>query len=234
MASKCNPFSVTLSQKLKISSGVLALILTLFTVSFSMAESWYVKPSAEIPLRRGQGTEFKIDAILPYGAEVEILEEDGGWVRVMTANGQEGWMLKRYLGREKPLRELVDSLRQENALLKEGKSDMTEKTEEMATHNEQLQEELDSCAADLSRTREDFLSLQKDTADVVRIKEELSANQDLVKSLHQELNTAMVENEKLKDNQKIKWFLAGGGTLIFGCIVGMMISRSRRRKPSLY
>lgn len=227
-------FSDIPSRKAVFSGGLLALILVFCTVSLSIAESWYIKPSAEIPLRRGQGTEFKIDAILPYGTEVRILEEDGSWVRVMTTNGTEGWMLKRYLSQEQPLEDLVDSLRKENALLQDERSEMSDKNEEMGIRNEQQQQELDACVADLNRTREDYETLQADTADVIRIKEDLTANQELVKSLHRELNAAMEENENFKDNQKIKWFLAGGGTLVFGCIAGMMISRSRRRKPSLY
>lgn len=223
-----------LFKKLNIFSGLIPLFVLFCVVSTSMAESWYVKPSAEIPLRRGQGTEFKIDAILAYGAEVTVLEEEGSWVRVSTQNGREGWMLKRYISQEKPMIQLVDSLREENATLKERWDSVTGENKEISSRNDQLQQEYDSCVADLSQTRDQFQSLQEETADVVRIKNELTASQELATSLRNKLAIVSSENDQLKGSQNIKWFLAGGGTLIFGCIVGMASSRSRKRKSSLY
>lgn len=230
-------FSDTLFRRISFCRGVIPFFVLFcmgVMVSTAMAESWYIKPSAEIPLRRGQGTEFKIDAILPYGAEITVLEDDGSWVRVMTQNGTEGWLLKRYISQEKPLAQLVDTLREENASLKERWDTITGENKEMGSRNEQLQQELNSCVAALSETRDQYQTLQEETADVVRIKNELTTSQELINSLRQELGTISAENDQLKDNQDIKWFLAGGGTLIFGCIVGMASSRSRKRKSTLY
>jgi SH3 domain protein len=230
-------FSDTLHKRIPFGRGAISLfvlICTVVIVSTAMAESWYIKPSAEIPLRRGQGTEFKIDAILPYGAEITVLEEDDSWVRIMTQNGTEGWILKRYISQEKPLEQLVDTLREENVSLKERWDTVTGENKEMGSRNEQLQQEFDSCVAALSETRDEFQALQEETADVIRIKNELTASQELIAALRQELSSISGENDTLKDNQSIKWFLAGGGTLIFGCIVGIASSRSRKRKSSLY
>ena len=152
----------------------------------------------------------------------------------MTQNGTEGWLLKRYISQEKPLAQLVDALREENVSLKERWNTITGENKEIGSRNEQLQQELNSCVAALSETRDQYQTLQEETADVVRIKNELTASQELITSLRQELGNISAENDHLKDNQNIKWFLAGGGTLIFGWIVGMASSRSRKRKSSLY
>ncbi|MFW2366149.1 MAG: hypothetical protein ACN4GW_07010, partial [Desulforhopalus sp.] len=92
----------------------------------------------------------------------------------------------------------------------------------------------DSCVADLSEIRAEFQALQDETADVVRIKNDLTASEELVTALRKEMSIVTAENNQLKGNQDIKWFLAGGGTLIFGCIVGVASSRSKKRKSSLY
>lgn len=230
-------FSDTLFNRLSFCRMVIPLFVMfciMTIVSGAMAESWYIKPSAEIPLRRGQGTEFKIDAILPYGAEIKVLEEDGSWVRVATKNGTEGWMLKRYISQEKPLAQLVDALREENASLNERWENVISENKKISSRNEQLHQDFESCVTDLSETRDQYQILLEGTADVVGIKKNLTVSQELIASLRKELSIISAENDQLKDNQNIKWFLAGGGTLIFGCIVGMASSRSRKRKSSLY
>ncbi len=234
MENMYNSFTNALPRKSFVLPVFIILMIIFFSVSLAVAESWYVKPSAEIPVRRGQGTDYKIVAILPAGAEVTIVEDEAPWVRVLTKSGRDGWMLKRFLGQEKPLQEIVEKLRKENASLKEQQGSITTQIDKIGNHSEQLQQELDSCLAGLTKTEEQYQTLKTDTADVMLIKDNLAQSEQTISTLQQERSVVSEENERLKGNQNIKWFLAGGGTLIFGCIVGMMSSRSRKRKSSLY
>jgi len=200
-----------------------------------MAQSWYVKPTSEIPIRRGQGTDYKILAIVPNGTEVTIIEEDEPWVKVATQEGKEGWVLKRYLSQEKPLHEVVTILERKNASLQEAQTTTSAENEELVTRNTKLQQDLDNCTTDLTETREQYQTLTQDTADVILTKENLTKSRGAVVKLQKELSTVSKEYDQLKSAQDIKWFLTGGGTLIFGCIIGMIFSRSsRKKKSSLY
>lgn len=210
------------------------LLILFFSSSSAVAQSWYVKPSAEIPVRRGQGNEFKIVAVLPAGAEVTIIEDEDPWVRVTTKSGRDGWMLKRFLGQEKPLHEVVETLREENASLKEKQAAMTSQNVEIGSQSDQLQKELKGCIADLTETQSRYQTLEHDTADVMLIKNNLVQSEQTISTLQQQLRAVSDENERLKGTQNIKWFLAGGGTLVFGWIAGIMSSRSKKRKSSLY
>lgn len=234
MENTFNKFTKILLKKSFSSPLLFLLIILFFSISSASAQSWYVKPSSEIPVRRGQGTEFKIVAVLPAGAEVTIIEDEDPWVRITTRSGREGWMLKRYLGQEKPLLEVVETLRKENATLKEKQSAVTTQNVEIGSQSDRLQKELKGCIANLTETQERYQTLEHDTADVILIKNNLAQSEQTIKTLQQQLSGVSDENERLKGTQNIKWFLAGGGTLIFGCIVGMMSSRSKKRKSSLY
>jgi SH3 domain protein len=219
-----------------LSFPVFSIILTFsLFVSTAMAQSWYVKPSSEIPIRRGQGTDYKILAIVPDGTEVNIIEENAPWVKVVTQEGKEGWVLKRYLSQEKPLHEVVTILQRKNTDLEEVQAVVSTRNDELTSRNIKLQQDLDNCIVDLTETQQQYQTLVQDTADVILIKENLTKNRGAVVKLQKELSAVSQENKQLKSSQDIKWFLTGGATLIFGCIVGMIFSRSsRKKKSSLY
>jgi SH3 domain protein len=219
-----------------LSFPVFSIILTFsLFVSTAMAQSWYVKPSSEIPIRRGQGTDYKILAIVPDGTEVNIIEENAPWVKVVTQEGKEGWVLKRYLSQEKPLHEVVTILQRKNTDLEEVQAVVSTRNDELTSRNIKLQQDLDNCIVDLTETQQQYQTLVQDTADVILIKENLIKSRGAVVKLQKELSAVSQENKQLKSAQDIKWFLTGGATLIFGCIVGMIFSRSsRKKKSSLY
>lgn len=152
----------------------------------------------------------------------------------MTKDGKEGWMLKRYLSSERPLQDVVEKLRKENSFLKEKQATIATKNDEMGSRSNTLQKELDTCLAGLTETQDQYQTLKSDTADVMLIKDNLAQSEETISTLQHDLSAVTAENERLKGNQNIKWFLAGGGTLIFGCIVGIISSRSRKRRSSLY
>ena len=217
--------------------SILLICCTIGIIIFSesaLAQTWYIKPSAEFPLRRGQGTDYRILAIVPDGTAVTINEEVDSWAKVTTEDGKEGWILKRYLSEEKPLTEVVESLQQENNQLKEEISQVKNQNEEFADFNTALKNTLDETKNNLESTSIQYEKLKNDTSDVLAIKNGLDQSKQTIARLQQELGVITAENTRLKASQNIKWFLAGGGTLIFGCIIGLMSSRSKKRKSSLY
>lgn len=79
-------------------SLTLFILLTLLAYApTAAADTYSVANEAEVPVRSGQGTEYKIISLLQNGETVVSLEEDGYWIKVRTATGREGWALKRYL-----------------------------------------------------------------------------------------------------------------------------------------
>jgi SH3 domain protein len=214
--------------------GFFLLLSILSAFLSTAAASWYIKPSAEFPLRRGQGTDYKILAIVPADTEVTILEEDESWARVTTQDGKEGWILKRYLSREKPLHLTVETLRQENVPAMEKNDRLLIERDEAAGRILILQQELDGCLADLASTREQYRALMEDSVDIVETKKNLEQSRQNTLLLQEQFTSLSAEIENLQKNQDIKWFLAGVGTLVSGFIFGIILSRSRKKKPSLY
>lgn len=233
-----------MEQKRKISDCLLlvfspfAVLLSLAAVFVSLtavhAETLYVKPSAEVPIRSGQGTEYKILSVVPDGLQVELLEENDPWARVKTPGGTEGWMLRRYLSEDLPPAELVGILRAQKEELERKEEETSRRYDELSTAYSQMEQEYNACIADREDIGNKYQTLQQDTADVIAIKENLDqANRELEEN-RQKLAAVLQENRNVKNSIAIKWFMAGGGVLLLGWLIGMMTGRSRKRKSSLY
>ena len=220
----------------RICISTLALcVLFLLCATSAIAQTWYIKPTAEIPLRRGQGTDYKILAIVSDGVAVSIVEEDDTWAKITTENGEEGWILKRYLTQDVPLDKVVTALRAENGKLKERVGEIQQQNAELQRLKTALEETLANNKTELASTTEKYRNLVEDNENVITMKKDLVESRQTVTSLQQKIGAVVAENERLKASQRIKWFLAGGGTLIFGCIVGLLSAKaSKKRKSSLY
>lgn len=223
-------------KSLQFKATVISLVLfccSVFMVTATLAQSLFVAPSAEIAIRRGQGTEYKIVAMVKDGTKVEFLEEDGFYTKIRLNSGKEGWMLSRFLSPDPPLFQVVERLQQENDQLKEKSHTASEKISELTLALENTQQELDSLKSDREQLGEDYETLQRDTADVMQIKKDLEKTSGENSALLDKLAQLETENNTLKKDDKMYWFLAGAGVLILGIIFGKMPGPSRRRKSSL-
>ena len=96
-----------------------------------------------------------------------------------------------------------------------------------------LEKKLLATQAELKKSSSDFTALQTDAKNVIAITKE----RDQLRTSNQELSSKIIKLEeevgKLTKTGVIKWFLAGGGVLFFGWMIGKM-SGGRRRRSSLY
>lgn len=213
---------------------IMSVLLTLpLQASLIYASTYYVKPSSEIPVRRGQGTQYKIVAVLANGSAVELLEEQKDWALISLQNGKQGWILKRYLSDTPPLDKQVELLREEKQALQEKTGLAEGNVEELVTVNAQIEKDLSTCLTNLRVTKESYQTLQEDTVDVVQTKKNLEIANHTIDELNQELSTLQIENAVMKKNETVKWFLAGGGVLLIGWIIGKFTRRSGKKRSSL-
>lgn len=211
----------------------LSCILLIFS-TVAAAQTRYIQPTAEIPMRSGQGRDYKILAIVADGDAVTMLEEDDAWAKVVTQDGIEGWILKRYLSKEEPLDSLVGTLKNKNKELLQQIEDLRTRNEELQISNTALKETLANNREQLDSAAAKYDTLVNETADVVSIKTNLTQSRKEITRLQQQLGSVTAENKRLKASRNIKWFLAGGGTFIAGCAIGAMARKSKKHKSSLY
>ena len=200
---------------MRFSALAVLLLLPLMVV----AETRFVE--VEVTLRRGPGTDFGISQMVRSGSPVEVLETNraAGWTRVRLGTGTTGWMLTRYLI-ENPasMQELVAAQRRIEEL--------TALNREVGGERNRLMNESDKLAEELAKLRD----LSSDTIALESTKNRLEAS---VTRLEQEVSLLKEENRLLGANVKRDWFLAGGGVLFIGLLLGLVLPRVRwRRKRS--
>ncbi len=232
--------------KLKDRIHVFCLIVLLTTLPAvaGWAENLYVKPSSEITMRRGKGTDFKIIAVIKDGTPVELLEEADDWAQVRLESGKEGWVLRRYLSTTPPLGQQVQQLEREKQVLTETTQSLKLRVDQLTTERDEVERrlsedkdevdrQLTQCIAERTTIDENYLRLQEDTADVIQTKNDLEAARARVADLESQAETLKSENQRLSKTDTLKWFLAGGGVFFGGWLIGMVSRRSRKKRSSL-
>ncbi len=208
------------------------LFLTIVTADV-FASSLYVAPSSEVPLRTGKGNTRKIIAILADGTQVELLKEEDAWAFVRTPRGKEGWILRRYLTQSPPAKMQLEALRKQNQALRQRYQKLKQEMDQLSETGSDFKKQLTRCISERDSIKSAYESLKQDAANVVQTKKMLSETQKRLSQANAQLISLRQRVNNLEANSNVKWFLAGGGVLLIGWLLGLFSSRKRRRKPSL-
>ena len=216
------------------------------------AETQYVSDVFVITLRSGPEKDAEKIRTLRSNTPLEVIEENGEYLKVRTKEGEEGWIIKRYLTSNLPKPMIITELG-------ERINKLEEKNEELVKIRENLEAELneikkyqngsDEYKASIGNEREEaakaiqeleamtqkYNALQEMSRNVIEIAEKVKNLEEKIIKLNSYNNKLKELSEKLKQEKKdllragiIRWFLAGSGVLFAGIILGK-ISRSRKK-----
>ncbi len=224
-------------------TGIL-LILIVFTACSAAAETRYVSDELVITLRQGKGNQYKILRTLKTGTPVEILEEDGQYLKGRTRAGDEGYIL---MTKETPKATVIARLEKDKARLEDQLAQMEKKRAQLASQLEGtrqsaasevqvVKEEAGALKSGLAQTEKELQSIKRQYEDlkiksesVLQLSDERDSLQDENTKITAEVLQLREENEKLLRTGMIQWFLAGGGVLFVGWVAGKL---SRKKKRS--
>lgn len=214
----------------------LAALVCLSLISLAgHGQTRYVTDDVRIELRAGPSLEYRILRYLSSGARVEALQsdEDAGYTRVRVADdGEEGWVLSRYLqtdpiARER-LRAAERNLEQARARVGELEAEVARLTEELA----RTRAELESAAARGDDAAKELADLRSASANVIAIRDENEQLKRRAAEAEQRINRLVMENTELASDSRQDWFLAGAGVLLGGIVIGLIAPSLRRKRRS--
>jgi len=211
------------------------LLACVLLTSVAHAQTMYVTDDLTITLRTGPSQQNRIIANLDSGESVEVLERDEsvGYTRVrVSASGDEGWVLTRYLEDEPSA---VDALAAARGELSAARTRIGALEQDLAAANGQLSDartQLD----DTSASRE---SIAAELEDIRRASASVLELQDQNESLRRRNNELAAEVDSLSDNvrrlgsrSQQNWFLLGALVLFAGIIIGLVAPSLRRKRRS--
>jgi SH3 domain protein len=224
------------------------LLLSIVVLSSSvMADTRYVDDLLVITLRQGKSSKHRILRTLKTGTALEVLEEDESYLKVRTADGLEGFVLRQYISTSPPKKQLIKRLEGENKDLQQKIARFDKTNDDLKAqigvmqenHAQELleltgrssltEEALQQIQQEQEVIAENYSTLLAQSENVVAIAEERDQLLMDRSKLTSEVTSLRNQNEKLSDNRMIKWFLAGGSVFLLGWIIGK-ISRKKRTR----
>ncbi|GAB6143484.1 TIGR04211 family SH3 domain-containing protein [Desulfocicer niacini] len=197
-------------------NGFLALVLSLVLFAGSaLAETVYVGGVMKITLRTGPGTKHKILAMVATGDSLQILEKGRDWTRVRNADGQDGWVLTRFITREVPMKRQVEELEAKNRALTAQVEKIKEENKDVEATRKKL-EFIENAYNELKQKSADFLALE-------------TAHEEMTQAFTRQKERVVLLESRL-NKEDIKWFLSGAGVLVVGLLLGVSSRKKTRSR----
>ena len=221
-----------------ISNRALALPLLLSLLCGGLAaQERYIDDTIYVPLRSGEGSNYRIlHKGLKSGTRVALVEENGesGWSLVRTAGGVEGWLQSRYLSAEVGAQERLTLAEQRIELMDSENRPLLEQID-------LLTQERNALAAEAAGLRDHNAELEAEIIEVKQISSSAlqldRSNKQLAEQAEMMKNRIEVlgaDNGRLRDEQWQKWFIYGVYATGMGGLLTLLLPRllQRRRRHS--
>jgi SH3 domain protein len=213
--------------------GVCALV-GLVMAQQTLAATRYVTDELEVTMRSGQSTRNNIVRMLKSGTAMEVLQDDPetGYSLVRLPSGTEGWVLTRFLVDQPVARDVLPELQRRYTALRESASGSGVQLEEARDELAKLRKERDALTNENEQLARQLHDVQEKAADVLGIDAQNSNLRKRVTVLEGENDQLRILNDELSNRRTLEWFMAGGGVLFFGLLLGLILPRIRWRRRS--
>ncbi len=199
----------------------------LFVISGLQADTRYITDQTHITLRAGEGTDHKIERMLPAGEKVELLSTNPGtgYSRIRDSKGKIGFVLTRQLMESPSAGERVAKAEAEYSEMKQRLEQVTRQYQELQQKHKQLADKFSGLKSSNSSMDSELKEIKEISADALRISEERKELRKQLASQTWELENTKQELRELKNAQSQYWFMVGAGVTILGIIIGMILPR---------
>ncbi len=107
-----------------------------------LAETVFVDDKLRVGVRDEPKSREAPIVVVTTGAELKVLEKDGGYLRIQTEDGIEGWVNGIYVTSEMPARMRLRQIRQEKEQLESEVERLRDSSSELVEENEHLNAKL--------------------------------------------------------------------------------------------
>ncbi|WP_133513285.1 TIGR04211 family SH3 domain-containing protein [Candidatus Thiosymbion oneisti] len=212
----------------------LLLLLCLCGLGQALAETRYITDIAQIELRKGESTRYKILRYLTSGEAVEELgtNKRTGYSRIRTRDGTTGYVLTRQLQDEPGARDRLVAMEARLAEFQQAPDQLAVKLSELRSAHQKLKADHEALGQEKEQLEEELASIKYASTNLVAITQERSDLRKSVADLTGQVADLRQKNRDLKNETNQRWFLIGAGVVIGAILIGLILPyiRFRRRK----
>jgi len=232
------------------------LSLILYTTVFILAalivsahaDTRYVSDMLVISVRDAPIQNASVLGYIKTPTAVDILEEQGDYLKIKTKDGLEGWVLAKYIVPEKPktliiedLKKQIEELKKEGEITKSKPNTLSDASSETTENYEKKVRELEEQVAKNQKRADkagrDFVDLDKKYKALLMHSgntDQLIKEMDRLKKANTQLNAEITTLRKNTgsplESRKIQLFIAGAGVLLIGMMLGGAAKKKKRFK----
>jgi SH3 domain protein len=215
-------------------------------VSAAVADTQYVSDLMIISMKEGQDPDTPVMGYLQSAAAVEVLEETEELMRIRTEDGTQGWVRKKFIVKDKPKAVIIRELEEKITLLEDDIKTLQKGSDPQGLTNtiKEYKQQIVALTTSLENEEKTTLTLQKNLQEVNATYQALVNKQKNTADTIKELASIKNENQTLKDKiaalppidstpmlpGNMKWFLIGGGVLLFGFLMGRALRGEKRTR----
>ena len=197
------------------------------------ARTMYVIDELVITLRQRPANASSIVGRARSLEMMEVLEEGEEWILVRNADGVQGWVQSKYISEEPPIGLKIKQIEAENARLLSVFQELETENTRLKDLNAELDARLKDETTSKAKLEEDYRRLGEEAAEYLKLRKEYEKTRNQLTELKAETEVLARAADETVNNRRLKWFLAGGGVLVAGWLVGL-ISLRRKRSPSRF
>jgi SH3 domain protein len=200
----------------------LALLAAIVFCPFSIAETQFVTDVLYVPVRSGQGDDYRIvHKGLKSGTAVKVIDanEDSGFSFIETPEGVQGWIRTRYLDTTPTARIELETLRQQLGSRESEKKELEEKLINASSLEQQL-----------TQSRQEYEELKQLSGNVVTINERNKALTEQNQLLQTEIDSLEAANEQLLENNSLTMMLYGALIVILTLVLQVTFDGIKRKR----
>ena len=186
------------------------------------AATQYVSDRLVISVRAGQNSTSDVLGYIQSDTPVEVLEDEGRYLKIKTENGLAGWVNAKYITSVKPNALIIKDLQDKINHL-HGKIEIFEKK---AVN-----------LAPISSTKRSYEKKINELERILKTNQQMASNRDgeLEKLKQENVNLKSKLSQQINPNKspvKLKslhWFIAGAGVLLLGFLIGRFARKEKRK-----
>ncbi|HUX79663.1 MAG TPA: TIGR04211 family SH3 domain-containing protein [Alphaproteobacteria bacterium] len=239
--------NMTLRKTMSVFLFIFVIILTA-TIKSVFADTRYVSDELIISVRDGHNQDDNVLGHIRTGTAVDVLEEKGGYLRIKTEDGLEGWVQAQYIISEKPNGRIIEDLRDEindlNKKIELSKNEQGSLSDKMLATKKiyeirirDLEQEINFNQENTAKAKSELIELNKkykkllsNSENTDELIKKLEKSKQLDSKLKGEISNLKKGSQNPLKSSMIQPFLAGAGVLIVGFILGGLARRRKRSK----